>query len=281
MMSELRLPRATLPLDRPIVMGIVNVTPDSFSDGGRYNDPSRAIEHGIEFSAQGAAIVDVGGESTRSGAQPVSIDEELRRVIPVVEALAALQIIVSIDTRHAEVAERAIEHGASIVNDVSGLRDPAMRSVVARYGVPAVIMHMPVNDPATMQQHAHYDDVVVEVCAFLRSQVAAAHADGIEQIIIDPGIGFGKTTFHNLELIRRLDEIAALGHPLLIGASRKRFIGELTHTDHTDARLPGTLAAHLVALDHGARILRVHDVAEHVQAVQMWEALQSPLDEGL
>lgn len=272
-MFDLRLPTATLSLDRPIVMGIVNVTPDSFSDGGKFHDARRAIEHGVSLCSEGAAIVDVGGESTRSGAEPVDVDEELRRVIPVIAGLVAQQVIVSVDTRHALVAERALEHGASIINDVSGLRDPAMRSVAAGYGVPVVIMHMPVDDPATMQQHARYGDVVVEVAEFLHRQVALARASGVEQIIVDPGIGFGKTTIHNLELIRRLDEIAALGYPVMVGVSRKRFIGEITGTDKPDARLPGSLTAHLASLDRGAQIVRVHDVAEHVQALRMWCAL--------
>jgi dihydropteroate synthase len=271
-MVDLRLPHATLSLDHPVVMGIVNVTPDSFSDGGRFHDAPRAIEHGIALFSQGAAIIDVGGESTRSGADPVEVEEELRRVIPVIAGLASQHIIVSVDTRHALVAEQALEHGASIINDVSGLRDPVMRSVSARYGVPVVIMHMPIDDPATMQDHAHYADVVADVADFVQRQAAVARACGVEQIVVDPGIGFGKTTDQNLALIRRLDEIAALGHPVLIGASRKRFIGEITGVDEPDARLAGTLAAHLAALDRGARIVRVHDVVEHVQAIRMWRA---------
>ena len=262
-----------LSLDHPVVMGVVNVTPDSFSDGGRFFDPRRAIDHGLALVAQGAQIVDVGGESTRSGASPVAPDEELRRVIDVIAGLAAQNVIVSVDTRHAAVAEQAIQHGASIINDVSGLRDPAMRQVAARYGVPVVIMHSPVDDPVTMQQHAHYGDVVGDVIAFLQHQSDLARVDGVEQIIVDPGIGFGKTAEHNLELIRRLDEIVALGYPVLVGASRKRFIGDITHTDRPADRLAGTLTAHLAALDCGARLIRAHDVAEHLQAIRMWQAL--------
>lgn len=272
-MFVLQLPDTTLSLASPIVMGVVNVTPDSFSDGGRFRDAARAIEHGIALAAQGAAIVDVGGESTRSGAEAVEIDEELRRVIPVIAGLVAQRLIVSVDTRHAAVAEQALEYGASIINDVSGLRDPAMRTVAARYGAPVVIMHMPVDDPATMQQHAHYGDVVTDVAHFLQRQVVAARACGVEQIIVDPGIGFGKTTIHNLELIRRLDEIVALGYPVMVGVSRKRFIGEITGADPPDTRLAGTLTAHLASLDRGAHIVRVHDVAEHVQALRMWCAI--------
>lgn len=272
-MFVLQLPDMTLSLESPIVMGIVNVTPDSFSDGGRFRDAARAIEHGIALAAQGATIVDVGGESTRSGAEAVEMEEELRRVIPVIVGLVEQHITVSVDTRHAMVAERALDHGASIINDVSGLRDPAMRTVAARYRVPVVIMHMPIDDPATMQQLAHYDDVVTDVAHFLQRQVVAARACGVEQIIVDPGIGFGKTTIHNLALIRRLDKIVALGHPVMVGASRKRFIGEVTGANPPDARLAGTLTAHLAALDHGAHIVRVHDVVEHVQALRMWCAI--------
>ena len=270
---ELRLPRRTVCLEGPIVIGIVNATPDSFSDGGRFQGARAAIEHGIALSQEGAAIVDVGGESTRSGAVAVEIDVELRRVLPVIAALDARGIIVSVDTRHAVVAEQAVQHGASIIDDVSGLRDPAMCAVAAHYRVPVVIMHMPIDNPATMQQHAQYDDVVADVAAFLQRQVATARAAGVSQVIIDPGIGFGKTADHNLELIRRLDEIVALGHPVMVGASRKRFIGTITGAAEPDTRLVGTLVAHLAALDGGATILRVHDVAAHIQTVRMWSAL--------
>ena len=273
-MFELRLPTVTLSLEHPVVMGIVNVTPDSFSDGGRFLAPHHAIEHGLALAAQGAQIVDVGGESTRSGASPVDADEELRRVTEVIAGLAAQHVIVSVDTRHAVVAEHAVQHGASIINDVSGLRDPAMREVAARYDVPVVIMHSPVDNPATMQQHAQYGDVVADVIAFLQHQIDLAHQDGVEQIIIDPGIGFGKTTEHNLELICRLDEIVALGYPVLVGVSRKRFIGDITRSKSPAHRLAGTLAAHLAALDRGARLVRVHDVADHAQAIRMWQALR-------
>ena len=273
-MFQLRLPTVTLSLEHPVVMGIVNVTPDSFSDGGRFMDPRHAIDHGLALAAQGAQIVDVGGESTRSGASPVDADEELRRVAEVIAGLAAQHVIVSVDTRHAVVAEHAVQHGASIINDVSGLRDRAMRQVAARYDVPVVIMHSPVDNPATMQQHAHYGDVVADVIAFLQHQIDLAHQDGVEQIIIDPGIGFGKTAEHNLELIRRLDEIVALGQPVLIGVSRKRFIGDITRTESPADRLAGTLTAHLAALDRGARLVRAHDAADHVQAIRMWQALQ-------
>lgn len=272
-MFKLQLPATTLTIDNPIVMGIVNVTPDSFSDGGQFRDVAQAIDHGIELAAQGAAIVDVGGESTRPGAVPVPIEEELRRVIPVIEGLVAQHLVVSIDTRHSVVAEIALKHGASIINDVSGLRDRAMRAVAARYSAPAVIVHMPQSGPATMQNHARYDDVVAEVVQFMKRQLTVARESGVEQVILDPGIGFGKTTTHNLELIRRLDEIVALGHPVMIGTSRKRFIGEITGAAQPYSRLSGTLAANLAALDRGAHIIRVHDVNEHVRALRMWRAV--------
>ncbi|MCU1502473.1 MAG: dihydropteroate synthase [Ilumatobacteraceae bacterium] len=272
-MFDLHLPSQTLRLDPPIVMGVVNVTPDSFSDGGRFRDPDLAVAHGLSLAAQGAAIVDVGGESTRPGAEPVGVEEELRRVLRVIDGLVARHIVVSVDTRHAPVAQRALDHGASIINDISGLRDPAMRSLAARAGVPVVIMHMPNDDPATMQQFARYGDVVADVVGALRRQIATAQAAGVEQIIVDPGIGFGKTTAHNLALIRRLDEIAALGRPVMVGVSRKRFIGQITGDDEPSGRLAGTLAANLAAVARGAHIIRVHEVAPHVHALRMWRAL--------
>ena len=268
---HLELPNGRLSLDVPVLMGVLNVTPDSFSDGGEHADVDRAVSRGIEMVGLGAAIVDVGGESTRPGAAPVSVDEELRRVIPVIEALAAQHVVVSIDTRHAATADRALKAGAAIVNDVSGLRDPAMRSVAADHRVPVVIMHMPVDDPSTMQQHATYDDVVATVRDFLGRQMALARADGVDQVIVDPGIGFGKNTSHNLEILRRLDEIVDLGAPVMVGASRKRFIGQRTGAPATSARTPGTLAAHLWAISHGARIIRAHDVAAHTQAMGLWQ----------
>jgi dihydropteroate synthase len=258
-----------------VVVGVLNVTPDSFSDGGRFSEPDLAIEHGLRMWAEGAGIVDVGGESTRPGAAPVDIETESARVVPVVRALADAGVAVSIDTRHAEVAAAAVEAGAVIINDVSGLRSEAMRRVAAGAGVAVVIMHSPVDDPATMQRHAVYDDVVHDVLTFLRAQAERALDEGIVGVIVDPGIGFGKGTEHNLEIVRRLDEIVALGYPVLVGASRKRFIGEITGVEAADQRIAGTLAVHLAALDRGARILRAHDVAEHVQAVRMWERLRA------
>jgi len=261
---------AALAGDDVLLMGVVNVTPDSFSDGGEFYEASTAVAHGLQLVAEGADIVDVGGESTRPGAAAVGTDEELRRVLPVVCALRSAGVAVSIDTRHAVVADAAVAAGACLVNDVSGLRDPAMRAVVARHGVPAVAMHMPVDDPAVMQQHTDYVDVVDDVVAFLRDQAALALADGVTTVILDPGIGFGKTVEQNVQLIRRLDELVALGHPVLLGASRKRFIGILAGVERAEDRVAGSVAVHLAGVQRGARLVRAHDVAAHRQALAMW-----------
>jgi len=256
--------------DEVLLMGVVNVTPDSFSDGGRYYEFDTAVAHALRLVQEGADIVDIGGESTRPGAEPVGLEEELRRVAPVVRDLAAAGVAVSIDTRHAEVAEEAVAAGACLVNDVSGLRDPAMRAVAARHGVPAVAMHMPVDDPTVMQQHTDYADVVDDVVAFLRAHAALALTEGVPTVIVDPGIGFGKTVEQNIQLIRRLHELVALGHPVLVGASRKRFIGVLTGVEPPEDRVAGTLAVHLASVQRGARLVRAHDVAAHRQALTMW-----------
>lgn len=260
--------------DEVLLMGVVNVTPDSFSDGGLYYELDTAVAQALRLIQDGADIIDIGGESTRPGASPVSVDEELRRVVPVVRDLAAAGIAVSIDTRHAMVAEAAVAAGACVVNDVSGLRDPAMRAVAAHHGVPAVAMHMPVDDPAVMQQHTDYVDVVDDVVAFLHGHAALALAEGVPIVIVDPGIGFGKTVDQNIELIRRLDELVALGHPVLVGASRKRFIGVLTGVDRPEDRVAGTLAVHLAAVARGARLIRAHDVAAHRQALTLWRRVE-------
>lgn len=256
--------------DEVLLMGVVNVTPDSFSDGGRYYALDTAVAHALQLVHEGADIVDIGGESTRPGASPVGLEEELRRVVPVVRELAAAGVAVSIDTRHAAVAEAAVAAGACLVNDVSGLRDPAMRAVAARHGVPAVAMHMPVDDPAVMQQHTEYVDVVNDVVAFLRDHAALALAEGVPTVIVDPGIGFGKTVEQNIALVCRLDELVALGHPVLVGASRKRFIGVLTDVEQPEDRVAGTLAVHLACAQRGTRLVRAHDVAAHRQALTMW-----------
>jgi len=262
--------RTALAGDAVLLMGVVNVTPDSFSDGGLFYELDAAVAHGLQLAREGADIVDVGGESTRPGAAPVPPEEELRRVLPVVRDLTSAGIAVSIDTRHAFVAEAAVTAGACVVNDVSGLRDPAMRAVAARHAVPAVAMHMPVDDPATMQQHTDYADVVAEVVSFLRDHAALALAEGVPTVIVDPGIGFGKTAEQNVQLVRHLDELVALGHPVLVGASRKRFIGVLGGAERPEDRVPGTLAVHLAGVQRGARIIRAHDIAAHRQALAMW-----------
>jgi len=245
---------------RAHLMGIVNVTPDSFSDGGSYLAPERAVDHALRLEDEGADFIDIGGESTRPGAVPIPIEEELERVIPVVEKLRErISIPISIDTYKSTVAEAALRAGAVIVNDISGLRhDPSMASVIARYGASAVIMHMQ-GTPREMQVNPTYEDVVKEVKKFLRLQVDRAVANGIAQVIVDPGIGFGKTVVHNLQLIRNLPEFSELGCPLLVGPSRKSFIGTLLDLPVAE-RLEGTAAAVTACILRGASILRVHDV---------------------
>jgi dihydropteroate synthase len=255
-------------------MGVVNVTPDSFSDGGLYLDPGAAIGHGRELVADGAAILDVGGESTRPGAAPVAADEELRRVEPVVAGLADLGAEISVDTSKAPVAEAALDAGATIVNDVTAMRgDPEMASLVADRGAGIVLMHM-AGDPRTMQVNPEYGDVVVEVRDFLAARLAAAVAAGIDEsrIWLDPGIGFGKTYQHNFELLRGLDQLVALGRPILVGTSRKSFIGR-TDGSQTDERLGGTIATSILAAVGGAAVLRVHDVREMADALEMASAV--------
>ncbi len=254
------------------LMGVVNVTPDSFSDGGLYLDPAAAVAHGEELLAAGADILDVGGESTRPGAEPVAEIEELARVLPVIEGLAGATI--SVDTSKAAVAARAVAAGASIVNDVTALRgDPGMAAVVAEREVAVILMHM-LGEPRTMQKNPVYGDVVAEVKAFLAERIEFALAAGIaaERIWIDPGIGFGKTAEHNHELLRRLDELDELGRPLVVGTSRKSFIGSLDGSAAGE-RLGGTIASTVFAAAAGAAVLRVHDVAEVRQALTLADAV--------
>ena len=258
------------PAGRPRLMGVLNVTPDSFSDGGRYLDADAAIAHGLEMVDEGAAIVDVGGESTRPGAAPVPQQQELARVLPVVGGLAGARAEISIDTRKSGVAAASIAAGASIVNDVSALRfDPELAGVVASSGACCCLMHM-LGEPATMQREPRYDDVVDEVRAFLEQRMSFAIAEGVaeDRLLLDPGIGFGKTDAHNLELLRRLPELATLGRPLVIGTSRKGFLGRVaakaagaSEPVAVDRRLPGTIATNVLALAGGASVFRVHDVA--------------------
>jgi dihydropteroate synthase len=246
------------------VMGIVNVTPDSFSDGGLYLEPAAAIAHGLELEAEGAQILDVGGESTRPGALPVAAPEELRRIQPVIEGLAAARAAaeISIDTSKAAVARVALSAGATIVNDVTAFRaDPELVALVAERGAQCCLMHM-LGEPRTMQIDPRYDDVVSDVKAFLEQRMAFAIAEGVaeERIMLDPGIGFGKTVADNLELLRRLDELVALGRPVVIGTSRKSFLARLTD-DRAPDRLAATIATNVLAYERGARVFRVHDVA--------------------
>jgi dihydropteroate synthase len=269
-----------LPLTRALVMGIVNVTPDSFSDGGVNFDPRAAFVAAWAMSAAGADLIDVGGESTRPGSGEVAPAEELARVLPVVRDLAARGAVVSVDTRHATVASECVKAGAAVINDISGFSDPAMVALAASCDAGLVVMHMQ-GDPGTMQDEPHYGDVVAEVSAYLLGQAASLEAAGVarERIALDPGIGFGKTTAHNLELLRRLDDIVALGYPVLVGASRKRFIGEITGVTEPRDRLAGSVAAALVAVEHGAAIVRVHDVAETVQALAIAQAVRGGTEE--
>lgn len=259
-------------------MGIVNVTPDSFSDGGRYLDPEAAVAHGRALADAGASILDVGGESTRPGAEPVALDEELRRVVPVICGLvAATTVPVSVDTTKAAVASAAIDAGASIVNDVSaGRADPAMLAVVAGAGVGLVLMHM-AGEPRTMQDRPRYGDVVGEVGDFLVERIAAAEAVGIDRasLAADPGIGFGKTAHHNLALLAHLPALVArVGVPVLVGTSRKRFLGEIAGgSAEPTGRDDATLATVVCAVDAGARIVRVHDVGPAVRAVALLDEL--------
>ena len=260
-------------MGNPAIMGIVNVTPDSFSDGGEYLEAAAAIAHGRQLAGEGADVLDVGGESTRPGAAAVPAAEETRRVLPVVEALAAAGHTVSIDTSKAVVAERALAAGASIVNDVTALGDSEMAAVCAGAGAGLVMMHMK-GTPRTMQVDPTYDDVTTEVRDFLAARLEAAVGAGVEEdrIWLDPGIGFGKTAEHNLELIERIDELRALGRPIVLGASRKSFLGAITGRD-VDERLGGSIAAAVVGIARGADVLRVHDVRETREAVEVAAAI--------
>jgi dihydropteroate synthase len=266
----------TVRLDQPQVMGILNVTPDSFSDGGQLADAGSAVEAGVQMASEGAAILDVGGESTRPGAQTVWAQDETERVRPVVERLAAGGSAVSIDTRKSEVMTAALKAGARLVNDVSALTfDPRAAEVVAASGAPVILMHH-LGSPETMQQDPRYDDVLVEIYVWLEERIAAAEAAGIDRsrILIDPGFGFGKTVAHNLELMNGLALFHSLGCPLVVGASRKRTIGALSNEAPADQRLGGSIAFALKAVEQGAQIVRVHDVPETVQALRIWRGLR-------
>jgi dihydropteroate synthase len=263
---------------RPKVMGIINVTPDSFSDGGRHLDFTAALAHARRLIAEGADILDIGGESTRPGAQPVSLDTELERVIPLIEAVRAESPVpISIDTMKGAVAKAAAAAGASVWNDVTALSAPGSAALAAELGCEVVLMHMQ-GEPRTMQDAPHYEDVVAEVSAFLQARAQAAMASGVarERILLDPGIGFGKTAAHNLALLAHLDQLVGLGFPLLLGASRKRFIHEIDQASpEAPDRLGGSIAVALEGARSGCAILRVHDVAATVQALKVQAAIQA------
>jgi dihydropteroate synthase len=263
--------------DRTLVMGIVNVTPDSFSDGGMLSDAAAAVKHGLRLLEEGADVVDVGGESTRPGSDPVSAAEELQRVLPVVEGLRreAPEALLSVDTRKADVARAAITAGADVVNDVGAGADPGMFDAVASTGAGLVLVHMR-GEPKTMQEDPVYEDVVAEVRAFLGERIEAATAAGIarDRLCADPGIGFGKTTDHNLAVLRSIASFRDLGVPILVGASRKRFLGELSGTDDPTDRLDGSVAAAVWCASQGVELVRVHDVGPTVRALRVVEAIE-------
>jgi dihydropteroate synthase len=272
----LQLGERTVRLDQPQVMAVLNVTPDSFSDGGRFADPGAAADAGADMAAQGAAIIDVGGESTRPGASPVWGGDEVERTVPVIEQLARGGAAVSIDTRKAEVMTAALGAGARLVNDVSALTfDPRAAEVVAAAAVPVVLVHHQ-GDPETMQESPRYDDVLVEIYQWLEERIAAAETAGIARsnILVDPGFGFGKTVAHNLELMNGLALLHSLGCPIVLGASRKRTIGALSGEAPADQRLGGSIAFALKAVEQGVQIVRAHDVVDTVQALKVWRGLR-------
>jgi dihydropteroate synthase len=275
--------RMLTPGDPPLVMGIVNVTPDSFSDGGRFLDTDAAVTQALRLAEQGADILDIGGESTRPGAQSVPLEEELPRVLPVLRGLAAkTSVLLSVDTSKAEVARQALEAGAHIVNDITALQgDPAMSEVARTFQAGVILMHMQ-GTPATMQAGPHYDEVVTEVAAFLEARLQACADVGIasSQVVLDPGIGFGKTAVHNLQLLARLEELQRLGRPVCLGVSRKGFLGKVLGRP-LEQRLAGSLAAACYALARrAAQIVRVHDVAETRDVVALLEALRKTGEPG-
>jgi dihydropteroate synthase len=266
-----------LKLDQPRVVGIVNVTPDSFSDGGEYATVEASVAYGLRLAEEGADVLDVGGESTRPGAKDVSADEEIRRVVPVIERLAKEATLpISIDTSKPGVMRAAVAAGAGMINDVYALRREGALDAAAELGVPVVLMHM-LGEPRSMQDDPRYDDVVAEVHRFLAERIFAAEMAGIDKkrLVVDPGFGFGKTRDHNLALLAQLQRFTELGVPVLAGLSRKKTIGELTGRDVPRERIHGSVAAHLVAAQRGAMLLRVHDVAATVEALKVWNAVAS------
>ena len=271
---RLRCGAFELTFERPLVMGILNVTPDSFSDGGLHASFDAAVAHARALKAEGADVIDIGGESTRPGSQPVSLEEERRRVLPVIDALAGCGVPISVDTRKPALMREAIEAGASLVNDIDALASPEALEIVAASRAGVCLMHKQ-GDPRTMQQSPHYDDVVTEVRDYLAERIAAAERAGIarDRIVIDPGFGFGKTYEHNLALVRGLDACAALGVPVLAGLSRKAMLGRITGRE-AGARVHASVAAALYAVERGASIVRVHDVTATRDALAVWLALK-------
>ncbi|MBY0224822.1 MAG: dihydropteroate synthase [Hyphomicrobium sp.] len=275
---------AGLSMDRPRIMGIVNVTPDSFSDGGSFFNVQAAIDHGLRLVEDGADILDIGGESTRPGSDAVALDEEVRRVMPVLEGLRArTDAKISVDTRKAEVMRRAAASGADILNDVSALtHDPEALGAAAESGKPIMLMHAQ-GDPKTMNVNPQYRDVVLDVFDFLAERIAACEAAGIprEKIVVDPGIGFGKHLHHNVAVLQAMSLYHGLGVPVLLGASRKKLIGQLCNVEEPTKRVPGSIAAALTSVAQGVQIIRVHDVAETVQAICVWNAVMRGTENGL
>lgn len=263
----------SLRFDKTLIMGILNVTPDSFSDGGVFTDVDTAVQQGKKMASEGADIIDVGGESTRPGSLPISEKEEIHRILPVItKLLDEVSVPLSVDTHKPQVAEACLNAGAHLINDITGLTNPEMRRTIAKYNVPVVLMHMK-GSPKTMQKNPFYNDVLSEISLFFHKQITTAHDEQIQQIIIDPGIGFGKTVPHNLQILRHLDTFQNLGCPILVGPSRKAFIGEITGQPVTE-RLWGTIAAVAIAALNGANLVRVHDVKECKQALQIADAIR-------
>jgi dihydropteroate synthase len=275
---ELSWKTRTVTLEPGALMGILNITPDSFSDGGQFDALELAVLQAKNMVLDGASIIDIGGESTRPGAASVSEDQELERVIPVIKALKLenLEVLISVDTRKANVARVALQVGADLVNDVTGLQDPAMRAVCAEFGVPAVIMHLrgKLEELKFSQEHQPFENVVLEVRAELEAAAKLALKDGVPSVMLDPGFGFGKSIEQNLELLRGIPELKSLGYPVLIGASRKSTLGKIAKVENPQMRDAASIAAHLFAVSRGADVLRVHDVAGHAQALKVWKALQ-------
>ncbi|MBI3581538.1 MAG: dihydropteroate synthase [Nitrospinae bacterium] len=271
--NAFKIGRASLKPGTPLIVGVLNVTPDSFSDGGRYfNDVRKAVDHALRMEQEGADIIDVGGESSRPGSANVAPEEEIRRVVPAIRALRKRSSVpVSIDSMRPQTARAAVEAGADMINDITGFTNPEMTDAAVALKIPVVVMHMR-GTPATMQKRPRYSDVVRDVSGFLSRQAEMLEKKGVRRIILDPGLGFGKNLKHNVRLLKRLDEIAGLGRPVMVGASRKSFIGALTGAPVGD-RLAGTLAAHICSVLKGAALIRVHDVAEHRRALDVLREL--------